>query len=253
MPLDPNTGVFYTLHGQGRPLMITLPLMASHTEIFGAAAQTMLDGYLGALVDRYRVLLVDYPGIGGSRDIAPQDLTADRVCADLLGVARTAGFDGFAYWGYSWSGAVGLQLAARTDRLTALVIGGWPPLDAPYREILEAARRKLPNPEPSSLKILRNPAQYGQWIAYYESMEGWNEPDAVARIACPCMVYFGSEGDLIEAGVPVTIASRIRQHRGVLEAAGWTVHELAGQDHGAAALPAAVVPPVRAFLDAALP
>lgn len=253
MPLDPHTGVFYALHGQGQPLMLTLPLMASHTAIFGAEAQAMLDGYLDALTDRYRVLLVDYPSIGGSRDIAPQDLSADRVCADLLGVASAAGFDRFAYWGYSWSGAVGLQLAARTDRLSALVIGGWPPLDGPYREILSAARRKSPHPEPSSLKILRSPAQYAQWIAYYESLLGWNERDAVARIACPRMVYFGGEGDLVEAGVPVTIASNIRRHRATLEAQGWTVHEIAGQGHGGAVMPALAVPPVRAFLDEVLP
>lgn len=252
MPLDSRTGVFYALHGQGRPLMITLPLMASFGDIFGTELQPVLDGYLDRLTDSYRVLLVDYPSIGGSRDIAPQDLTADRVCADLLGVASAAGFDRFAYWGYSWSGAVGLQLAARTDRLSALVIGGWPPLDGPYREILAAARKKLPDPEPSSLKILRSAAQYAQWIGYYESMLDWPERKAVSRITCPRMVYFGGQGDLIEAGIPVTIASNIRRHRGTLQAQGWTVHEVPGHGHGVCMMPALVVPLARAFLDKAL-
>jgi len=252
MPIDARTGVFYVLHGQGRPLMITLPLMASFVDIFGADLQHVLDGYLQRLTDRYQVLLVDYPGIGGSRDIAPQDLTVERVCSDLLGVASAAGFDRFAYWGYSWSGAVGLQLATRTDRLSALVIGGWPPLDGPYREILAAARRKQPNPEPSSLKILRSPAQYAQWIAYYESMQDWPERQAVTSISCPRMVYFGEEGDLIEAGIPVTIASNIRRHRGTLQDQGWTVHEVPGQGHGVCMVPELVVPAVRAFLDKAL-
>jgi pimeloyl-ACP methyl ester carboxylesterase len=249
MPLDPHTGVFYALHGQGQPLMITLPLMASHAAIFGAEAQAMLDGYLDQLTDRYRVLLVDYPSIGGSRDIAPHELTADRVCADLLGVASAVGFDRFAYWGYSWSGAVGLQLASRTDRLTALVIGGWPPLEGPYDNILAAARRKLPNPEPSSLKILRSPAQYAQWIRFYESLAGWREREAVERIACPRLVYFGGEGDLVEAGIPVTIASNIRRHRIALLALGWQVCEVTGQTHAGMALPEVAVPPVRRFLD----
>jgi pimeloyl-ACP methyl ester carboxylesterase len=249
MPLDPSTGIFYELHGHGQPLMITLPLMASHTELFGAESAAMLAGYLDRLTDRYQVLLVDHPSIGKSRDIAPCELTADRVCADLLGVASAAGFDRFAYWGYSWSGAVGLQLASRTDRLTALVIGGWPPLDGPYDDILAAARRKLGNPEPSSMKILRSPAQYAQWIHFYESLHGWNEREAVARIACPRLVYFGEKGDLIEAGIPVTIASNIRRHRATLELLGWTVHEVASADHGGAALPDPVVPLVRRFLD----
>jgi pimeloyl-ACP methyl ester carboxylesterase len=253
MPIDPTTGVFHSLHGEGRPLMITLPLMASFTALFGAELEPVLHGYLDRLTDRYRVLLVDYPGIGGSRDIAPADLTADRVCADLLGVANAAGFDRFAYWGYSWGGAVGLQLATRSHRLSALVVGGWPPLGGPYREILAAARLKLPAPEPSSMKILRSPAQYAQWIHYYESMLDWPEAHAVADITCPRMLQFGAEGDLVEAGIPVPIASNIRRHRASLQAQGWTVHELTGHGHGVCMRPELVVPPVRAFLDEALP
>lgn len=252
MPLDPRTGVFYALHGQGRPLLITLPLMASFTAIFGAELEPVLRGYLDRLTDRYRVLLVDYPNIGRSRDMAPDELTVERVCTDLLGVASSAGFDRFAYWGYSWGGNVGLQLALRTDRLTALVVGGWPPLDAPYDALLAAARKKLPNPEASSLKVLRSPAQYAQWIHYGESLAGWSERDAVPRIACPRMVIFGADGDLVEAGIAVPIASRIRARRADLEALGWTVHEVAGHGHGVCMMPELIVPPVRAFLDAAV-
>lgn len=251
MPLDPATGIHHELHGpaDGRPLLITLPLFASATEIFGPEFEPVLQGYLERLTDRYRVLLVDYPGIGRSRDIAPAELTADRVCADLLAVATAAGFGRFAYWGYSWGGNVGLQLAGRTDRLTALVIGGWPPLEAPYAALLAAARRKLPAPEPSSLKVLRSPAQYAQWIHYGESLAGWNEAEAVRRIACPRMVVVGAEGDLVEAGEPLPIASTVRRLRPELKALGWTVYEIDGQGHGVCMQPGLVVPPVRRFLD----
>ncbi len=252
MPLDPASGVHYEVQGQGQPLLVGLPLMASFTPLFGEALQGVLDGYLDRLTDRYRVLRIDYPSIGGSRDIAPEDLTADRVCADLLAVASAAGFDRFAYWGYSWGAAVGLQLAARTDRLSALVLGGWPPLGAPYQGILQATRLKQPDPEPSSMKVLRSKAQYRQWETYYASMLAWPERDAVARIAGPKMVFFGGEGDLVEAGIPIRIASIIREHRAELQRQGWVVHEIAGQGHGVCMAPELVVPPVRAFLDAAL-
>jgi len=236
MPLDPATGVYYELGGPaaGAPLLITLPLMASFVEIFGPELEPVLRGYLDRLVDRYRVLRVDYPGIGRSRDIAPEPLTAERVCADLLGVATAAGFDRFAYWGYSWGGSVGLQLATRTDRLSALVVGGWPALGGPYDALLAAARRKQPNPEPASLKVLRRPEQYAQWIEYGQSIAGWREHEAVARIACPRMNLFGSEGDLAEAGIPVPIASCIRAHRGTLEALGWRVRSHVRTAAGAA-------------------
>jgi pimeloyl-ACP methyl ester carboxylesterase len=212
----------------------------------------MFDGYLDRLVDRYQVLLVDHPNIGQSRESQAHELTADRVCADLLSVATAAGFDRFAYWGYSWSGAVGLQLAARTHRLSALVVGGWPPLGAPYAGILQATLAKQANPEPSSMTILRNKAQYTQWEHYYRSMLDWPEAASVAAIACSKMVYFGADGDLVEAGTPIRIASIIRERRSTLESQGWRVHEIAGQGHGVCALPELVVPPVRSFLDAVL-
>ena len=252
MPFDPASGVHYEVQGQGQPLLIGLPLMASFTDLFGSEMQPVLDGYLNRLTDRYRVLRVDYPSIGGSRDIAPEDLTADRVCADLLAVASAAGFDRFTYWGYSWGAAVGLQLAARTSRLTALVLGGWPPLGAPYAGILQATQLKQANPEPSSLKVLRSKDQYRQWETYYRSMLDWPEAESVARIACPRMVFFGGEGDLVEAGIPIPIASIIREHRVQLEAQGWTVYEIAGQGHGVCMVPELVVPPVRSFLDTVL-
>jgi len=254
MPLDPATGVYFEVHGPstGQPLMITLPLMASFGEIFGDELAPVLTGYLDRLTDRYRVLLVDYPSIGRSRDIAPAELTAERVCADLLVVARFAGFDRFAYWGYSWGGNVGLQLATRSDRLTALVVGGWPALGGPYAELLQAAQRKLPNPEPSSLKVLRSPAQYAQWIHYGQSIERWPEREAVSRITCPRLNVFGSDGDLVEAGIPVPIATRIRSHRAELEAMGWQVHEISGHGHALCMQPDVAVPPVRAFLDEVL-
>lgn len=253
MPLDPASGVFYEVQGQGQPLLIGLPLMASFTGLFGDEMQPVLDGYLDRLTDRFRVLRVDYPSIGGSRDIPPEHLTADRVCADLLAVARAAGFERFAYWGYSWGAAVGLQLAARTDRLTALVLGGWPPLGAPYADILQATRLKQPDPEPSSLKVLRSKHQYRQWEAYYSSMLDWPEAASVARMVCPRKVFFGGDGDLIEAGIPIRIASIIREHRAALEQQGWAVQEIVGQGHGVCMAPELIVPPVRAFLERALP
>jgi pimeloyl-ACP methyl ester carboxylesterase len=168
-------------------------------------------------------------------------------------VATAAGFGRFAFWGYSWSGAVGLQLASRTDRLTALVIGGWPPLGAPYAGILEATRRKAASPEPGSLVVLRNPAQYAQWSTYYGSMGDWNEEAGIQAIECPKMVYFGALGDLVEAGLPIRIASIIRSKGPELERLGWRVVQIPGFGHEVAVHPDHVVPPVRAFLDEFLP
>lgn len=252
MPVDPQSGVYFELHGGGQPLMIGLPLMASHLEIFGEGARGMFDGYLDRLTDRYRVLLIDYPAIGRSADIAPEALTADRVCADLLSVADAAGFDRFAWLGYSWSGAVGLQLADRTHRLSALVVGGWPALDAPYAAIHAAAIDRVGQVPDSAMAILRSADQYRQWSAFYASIADWDERASVARIICPRMIFFGGNGDLVEAGHDVPIASTIRKTRAALEAAGWQVHEFPGEGHPLIVKPELVAPEIRRFLDEAL-
>jgi pimeloyl-ACP methyl ester carboxylesterase len=256
MPLDPKSGVYFEVHrtrnGAAPALMIGLPLMASHAQIFGADSGELLRGYLDRLIDAYQVMLIDYPSIGRSQDIAPQDLTAERVTHDLLAVASAAGFERFAYWGYSWSGAVGLQLASRTDRLSALVIGGWPAMGGPYEEILRAATIKMANPEPSSLAVLRSPAQYAQWLHFYRSVLRWPERQSLRAIQCPCLQQFGAAGDLVEAEIPVPIASRIRANRAELESLGWTVNEVAGFGHEVTLRPEVCVPPVRAFLDRVL-
>jgi hypothetical protein len=80
-------------------------------------------------------------------------------------------------------------------------------------------------------------------------MLNWPEADSVQRIACPKMAFFGGDGDLVEAGIPIRIASLIREHRADLLRQGWTVHEIAGQGHGVCMAPELVVPPVMDFLD----
>ena len=80
----------------------------------------------------FRVIAADY-----ERHLAqhpkPGTLTAAGAAADLLAVADAAGAARFAYYGYSWLALAGLQFAIRTDRLSALAMGGFPPLGGPYR------------------------------------------------------------------------------------------------------------------------
>ena len=48
----------------------------------------------------------------------------------------------------------------------------------------------------------------------------------------------------------IRIAGTLRRRRDELERLGWTVHEIAERNHSVCLDPSAVVPPVRAFLDA---
>src|SRR5579862_2240987 len=128
------------IHGAGP----TLLLPVNPQPVTGAQAEAMqqwgADPALGhslikGLSDAFRVVAFDYEG-QCLRIPKPDTLTPANVASDLLAVADTVGADHFAYYGYSWLALIGLQLAIRTDRLSALIMGGFPPLDGPYKEML---------------------------------------------------------------------------------------------------------------------
>lgn len=100
-----------------------------------ALGRTLVD----ALSPAFRVVAADYEGHRMAHP-APATLTPDNVAADLLAIADAAGAETFAYYGYSWLALSGLQLALRTPRLSALVMGGFPPLDGPYAGMLAVTR-----------------------------------------------------------------------------------------------------------------
>lgn len=249
MPYDSKTDVYYEVHGDGVPLLLGFPLMASSREIFGEFGGTTLQGYLSRLTDHYRVLLVDYPSIGKSGDIPPDKFTAQRVCEDYLSVASAAGFERFIYWGYSWGGAAGLQLAARTDRLLGLIIGGWPPLGAQYEDTLKAAESQVDDPPKEVQVVLRSPGQYAQWITFNKSIQGWNEEEQLRQLSCPRLAFVGAEGDVGAGSLILRNASTMRARSAELQALGWQVAMIPEKGHEVVFEPDLVVPLVRDFLD----
>jgi len=245
MPMQRSTGVYFEVHGQGYPLVLAFPMMASHMpeDPSGQA----LRGYLDRLTDRYRVLVMDYPDqgpdMGRSRRIPPRELTAQRVCEDLLDVADAANFQRFIWWGFSWGGVCGLQLASRSDRVAALVCGGWPPLGGQYADMLRATRTVAANPPPDL------PDLVDQYVTFYESVQGWPESEMVKGIKCPRMTFAGSKDEVEVGGIIVRVAPTIREHRAELEQQGWYVTEIPGRDHSVYLDPEIVVPAVRPFLE----
>jgi hypothetical protein len=228
--------IHFEVHGHGAALILGYPITAS--EVPESPGRAATNGYLARLTDRYQVLVMDYPNIGKSEPIVPTELTADRVCADLLRVADSAGFGRFAWWGYSWGGLIGLLLAGRTDRLTALVCGGWPPLGGLAPIVLESCRAAA-----SKFEYQK------QYVTFYESLQGWSEADSVREITCPRLTYVGSDDEVEREGIRMPIAATLRRHRQELEESGWQVCELPGRDHSLWTDPSVVVPIVRPFLD----
>lgn len=231
-----SVGIHFETSGRGFPLILGYPITAS--EVAEDPGRSVANGYLGRLADRYQVVVMDYPNMGKSEPIPASELTAERVCRDLLSVADAAGFERFAWWGYSWGGVIGLQLACRTDRVAALICGGWPPLGNLYPKVLQSCR--------ATVGTLERQRQY---VTFYESIQGWPEADCVKRLTCPKMAYVGTDDEIERGGVKMATAATLRAHRQELERCGWYVREIPGRDHSVWTDPATVVPLVRPFLD----
>jgi pimeloyl-ACP methyl ester carboxylesterase len=219
------------------------------------------------LSDAFRVVAFDYEGHILSTP-KPDTLTPANVAHDLLAVADAVDADRFAYYGYSWLAVIGLQLAIRTDRLSALVIGGFPPLDGPYAEMLqvttaahgmavEAEQSPKPAEAPvegdwSSVSVSMSDAQTRQFVTLYRALQDFDDRAAQTRITCPRLCFVGSV-DEMEYGekwgnVHVRMAGPIVERRAELDALGWKVRVLDRLDHMQAMQATHVLPVLRPWL-----
>jgi pimeloyl-ACP methyl ester carboxylesterase len=209
----------------------------------------------------FRVITADYEG---HLALHPKPLTLDAsaVVADLLAVADAAGADRFAYYGYSWLALAGLQLAIRTDRLTALVMGGFPPLDGPYVPMLavthSAHRMALANrdtpPEITEIEpgdweaaeVTQTPEQTEQYVTLYESLQDFDERAALDRLTVPRLAFAGANDNITYGpkwdNAYVAIGKALTRHRDELAKRGWTIEIIADADHMSAMHATTVLP-----------
>jgi pimeloyl-ACP methyl ester carboxylesterase len=232
-----------------------------------ALGRTLVDG----LSDAFRVVAFDYEG-HLLQVPKPDTLTPATVVGDLLAVADAAGADRFAYYGYSWLALAGLQLGIRTDRLAALVMGGFPPLDGPYGPMLQvttathamamANAASPPSPAPagepagepdwSQVQVSLTEAQTRQFVTLYQALQGFDDRAAQAQLGCPRLCVVGSADEITYderwGGVTVSMADPVIGRRGELEALGWEVRVLEGLDHTQAMQAVHVLPILRPWL-----
>jgi pimeloyl-ACP methyl ester carboxylesterase len=236
-----------------------------------ALGRALIDG----LRDAFRVVAFDYEG-QVLQVPKPDTLTPANVAGDLLAVADAAGADRFAYYGYSWLALAGLQLAIRTDRLAALVMGGFPPIEGPYAQMLQVttathamamagsastpstATTSQPSEEPSGepdwsqVEVSLTEVQTRQFVTLYQALQGFDDRAAQAQLGCPRLCFVGAADEITYGerwgGVRVSLAGPVMNRRAELEALGWQVQVLEGLDHTQAMQAVHVVPILRPWL-----
>ena len=267
------------VHGEGPTVLLAVnprPVEGTQAEEMRrwgadpALGRSLIDG----LSDAFRVVAFDYEG-HVLQVPKPDTLTPANVAGDLLAVADAASADRFAYYGYSWLALSGLQLAIRTDRLTALVMGGYPPVGGPYAQMLSvtvathemassprstapAPPSKEPSDEPdwSQAEMSLTEEQTRQFVTLYEALLGFDDLAAQAQVTCPRLCFVGSADEIIYderwGGVRVDIAGPVVNRRTELESLAWDVRVLDGLDHMKAMQATNVLPILRPWLGSAL-
>lgn len=253
------------VHGAGPTLLLPVnpqPVIGPQAEELRryGADPVLGPSLINGLSDVFRVVAFDYEG-QCLRLPKPETLTPDNAVRDLLAVADAAGADRFAYYGYSWLAMLGLQLAIRTDRLWSLIMGGFPPLNGPYEEMLRVTTASYKLASGEQLEPTEDSEWSGsglstgqtqQFVTLYQALQGFDDRAAQARITCPRLCFVGS-ADAIQYGkqwgdVFVNLAGPIVQGEAQLSSLGWEVRVLDGLDHLQAMQAKHTLPIVRSWL-----
>ena len=222
-----------------------------------ALGQSLIKG----LSDAFRVVAFDYEG-QCLRIPKPETLTPANIVSDILAVADAVGAHRFAYYGYSWLALIGLQLAIRTDRLSALSMGGFPPLNGPYEEMLRvttatyemaSGARPMPSADESEWSdISLSKDQTRQFVTLYQALQGFDDQAAQTWLTCPRLCFVGSKDEIQYSkswgNVHVSLAGPIVCGQAQLSELGWDVRVLDGLDHTQAMQAKQVVPILRSWL-----
>jgi pimeloyl-ACP methyl ester carboxylesterase len=278
--LDDGSSIELVIGGSG----YTLLLPVNPTPVEGPRADEMrrwgADPALGrslieALRDVVRVVAFDYEGHLLATPRA-DTLTPDAIVRDLLAVGDAADAERFAYYGYSWLAVAGLQLAAASDRVLGLAMGGYPPIDGPYEEMLRvttatheaalttgsepawtidrdaAADPSTDDPDWSSAEMTLSEEQTRQFVTLYRALQDFDDRAIQARLTCPRLCFVGSSDVIVYderwGGVTVDLAGPVVRARHELRSLGWDVLVLDVFDHIRAMQAATVVPMLRSWL-----
>lgn len=241
--LDGTPLAFETYGDPGRPAVFLGPHFYA-TNLIAGVTSPWIDG----LRDDFHLILADYPrGLGQTGNPVGMRQTPEFLVEEYGRIADAAGAARFGWVGYSFGGAVGVQLAARTGRVKALAVGGFPPLKAPFALMRDISRDIALNPPPGHEAMAE---LHWASVGFYESLIGWHEAEAIASLTMPRLVFIGTEDRA--QGLPppwdAPLAETVRRNEARLAELGWEVAWLSGADHMGAVLPDVSLGPVREFL-----
>ena len=244
-----GTDIWFETHGDPRrPAIFLGPhFYASFGRTDGDDTQSWIDG----LKEEFFLITADYPrGFGRTGHPLGMDFTPDVAAEEYARIADAAGVGRFGWVGYSYGGAMGVQVACRSGRVSALAVGGFPPLQAPFREMVEITTRMAASPPPGWDV---DPKLLWSSVGFYTPLQNWRERDEVSKLTIPRMAFMGTADEGVPAqGVDTPLAVILREAQHELDAMGWRIAWLEGGDHMTTIQASMSLPVVRDFLRTSL-
>ncbi|MBD2868669.1 alpha/beta fold hydrolase [Paenibacillus arenilitoris] len=229
--------------------------------------------FVEGLSDTFQVLHFDYEGHLFEHP-QPDRLTPDNITQDFLRIADEMRVEKFSYYGYSWLALVGLQLAIRTKRMESLIMGGFPPYEGPYREMMTVTTKTylqainntavtdfqpqdnvgLDEWDWDNVQVQLDPNQTKQFFTLYGNLMDFDDKFVLDRLDLPKLTFAGEKDTIVYGenfgSVTVDIVGLLRKHEAALKRSGWDVRLIAGtdMDHTKAMQPEAVLPLIKPWL-----
>ena len=227
-----------------------------HYEVTGSGPLLLLpnfnylrwDRYLdiGLLAGRFTVVTASPRGfVASSRLTEDRDYRVADLASDLVAVVEAAGFERFSVFGYSFTGAFAPWLAHLTDRVDAVVSGGFPiagDYSPQYPETLlrsEAARS-----DPAAWAELTSLFDNRAALEFYRELSELPPDYLVDDLTCPLFAFWGEDDEEIARGGGVRLLAAGLDSRGLAHAS------FPGHDHeGMLAHINETIPSVLAWFD----
>ncbi|MGE7835569.1 alpha/beta fold hydrolase [Viridibacillus arvi] len=266
----------------GNPNFKTIMLPVAKESVYGEESENLklwgVDPELGkhfieGLQDNFQVLYFDYEG-HRLKHPTPENLTPENIVKDLLLIADEMNINKFSYYGYSWLALVGLQLAIRTNRLESLIMGGFPPIDGPYKEMMVVTKKTYEqamnnqnapfNNEQEhispkkvdwdNIQIKIDINQTKQFVTMYNNLMKFDDREIQGHLTIPKLAFAGEKDTIVYGenfgSVTVDIVGILQKNKQELENKGWNVEILKGKsmDHTKAMQPKTVLSLIKPWL-----
>lgn len=223
-----GTRVAYDVAGNG-PALLLVHGLGRDRRVWHDA------GYVAALSPEFTVITMDLRGHGESdKPTEAAAYSSEALLGDLHRIADACAAEKFSYWGYSYGGTIGVQVAGHSPRAERVVIAGsyfgsqrdeeWLHQGLAQTEMVIGALEHgqldaLGLDEAERATIARFSPHVAR--AALQGIAGF--PDVQPAAArCPALVYTGTQDHAREA---------IERQRPALEAAGVRVHVFEGLNH----------------------